>query len=138
MKKPAEARPNRTEKSQGMNWISQHKRLAIYLRDGLSCCYCNETTEQGAKLTLDHLVPYSQGGSNRETNLVTCCLRCNSARGNRPVAQFVAATATFLNVEYTDIMKRIKNSTRRALPLAIAKEMVALRGSCAKAIAAGI
>jgi hypothetical protein len=134
----SEARPNRTEKSQGMNWISQHKRLAIYLRDGLACCYCGKGVEDEVKLTLDHLLPYSLGGSNKETNLVTACLSCNSARGNRSVKEFVVGVAAYHGVEAATIMKRIKNSLRRVLPLAQAKELVELRGSCAKALAAGI
>ena len=84
---------NRTQKNQGMNWITQHKRLAIYMRDGLACAYCGDGVEDGAKLTLDHLTPYSEGGSNHESNLVTCCQRCNSSRGNRSVEQFAAGVA---------------------------------------------
>jgi 5-methylcytosine-specific restriction endonuclease McrA len=43
---------------QGMNWIRQEKRLAIYLRDGLACGYCGDSVENGAKLSLDHLKPH--------------------------------------------------------------------------------
>ena len=129
------ARPNRTEKSQGMNWISQHKRLAIYLRDGLACAYCGAGVEEGTKFTLDHLTPYSLGGSNKETNLVTCCLSCNSARGNRDVKAFTAGVAAYQGTEATAILAGIRNRVRRVLPLAEAKAMVARRGSCAKALA---
>ena len=69
---------------QGMNWITQKKRLAIYLRDGLACAYCGASVETGAQLSLDHLIPHSEGGTNHESNLVTCCSRCNSSRGARP------------------------------------------------------
>lgn len=124
-------RPVRT---QGMNWISQHKRLAIYLRDDLACTYCGKSAD--VKLTLDHLLPYSLGGSNKETNLVTCCLTCNSARGNRPVKEFAAAVAAQRGIEADEITRRIKNIIRRVLPLAEAKQMVERSGSCAKALAA--
>lgn len=126
----ATPRPVRT---QGMNWISQHKRLAIYLRDGLACIYCGKSA--GVKLTLDHLLPYSLGGSNKETNLVTCCVSCNSARGNRSVKEFTAAVAGYLGTDEQAITRRIKNSLRRVLPLAQAKQMVERSGSCAKALA---
>lgn len=123
------------KRTQGMNWISQHKRLAIYLRDGLACAYCGAGVESGTKLTLDHLTPYSLGGSNKETNLVTCCLSCNSARGNRDVKAFVAGVAAYLGTDANEILKGIRNRIRRVLPLAEAKQMVARRGSCAKALA---
>jgi hypothetical protein len=128
-----ETNDKRPVRTQGMNWISQHKRLAIYLRDGMACTYCGKT---GVKLSLDHLLPYSLGGSNKETNLVTCCAICNSARGNRPVKDFAVLVAAELGIEADDITRRIKNSIRRVLPLAEAKQMVERSGSCAKAIAA--
>ena len=80
-----------------MNWIRQEKRLSIYLRDGLSCCYCGHSIEDGAQLTLDHLVPRSAGGNNRADNLITSCFRCNSARGDRDVKEFVSTVAAYLN-----------------------------------------
>ena len=136
MCQPATTRPART---QGMNFVRQTKRLAIYLRDGLACAYCGQGIETaGVTLSLDHLQPYSLGGSNSETNLVTCCTRCNSARGNRPVAAFVAVTAAFFNTDAAAITARIAASTARPLALALAKNIIALRGSCAKAIAAGV
>lgn len=66
---------------QGHNWIRPEKRLAIYRRDGLACVYCRRS---GLALTLDHLTPRSQGGTNDATNLVTACVRCNSRRNKTP------------------------------------------------------
>ena len=42
-----------TPEYQGMNWIRQDKRLAIYLRDGLACAWCGNGVENGAKLPLE-------------------------------------------------------------------------------------
>ncbi len=130
---------SRKEINQGMNWISQHKRLAIYLRDGLSCCYCGKGIESEIKLTLDHVKPYSKGGSNKETNLVTCCLTCNSARGNRSVKKFCEAAVNFYtdnSVSAVSLEKEIKSQLKKSLDLVEAKKIVNRRGSCAKAIEA--
>jgi hypothetical protein len=123
---------SRKLKNQGMNWISQVKRLAIYLRDGLACCYCGATVEDGATLTLDHLKPYSKGGSNHETNLVTCCHKCNSFRGNRSYTSFAHTVAAYINHGLTGeaIIGYIKHTVKRALNIAEAKAMVERRGSC--------
>lgn len=124
---------------QGMNWIRQDKRLAIYLRDGLACGYCGEAAEQGAQLTLDHLKPHSKGGSNHETNLVTCCSRCNSSRGNRPVATFARAVAEYRNHGLTaeQVISHVRNCAARSLkgPREEAKSLIARRGSASKVIA---
>lgn len=69
---------------QGMNWIRLSTRLAIYHRDGWACVYCGEPGEEvGNGLTLDHLVACELGGSNDPSNLVTCCGKCNSAKGKK-------------------------------------------------------
>ena len=71
------------KKNHGSKWIRPEKRLAIYLRDGMCCAYCGATVESSKKpLSLDHLVPASKGGGNHEGNLITCCLKCNSRRGD--------------------------------------------------------
>lgn len=127
---------NRKEKNQGMNWISQHKRLAIYLRDGLSCVYCGSSVEDGVILSLDHLKCHVNGGTNKETNLVTSCKKCNSARGSRSVRSFCQGVAGYIEADAKNIEKHVRNCAKRDLKkhLGRAKELVTLRGSCAKAI----
>lgn len=125
------------EKHQGMNWIRQEKRLAIYLRDGMACVYCGAAVEDGATLTLDHVHPVSRGGSNDATNLVTCCSRCNSSRGARSVAEFADAVAGYLNhgTDPAEIVAHVRRTARRVLPVAEAKALIARRGSVARVLA---
>ena len=127
----------RQQKWAGMNWIRQTKRLAIYLRDGLSCVYCGASVEHGTQLSLDHLTPESQGGANDARNLVTCCSRCNSSRADRPVRRFARAVASYLNhgVSASEIVSHVENCRRRVLPLDEAKELIQRRGSAAKVLA---
>ncbi len=75
----------------GPKWCRADKRLAIYLRDGMACVYCGTgpATSESATLSLDHLLPNSKGGSNEGGNLVTCCGRCNSRRGNMDLGQWL-------------------------------------------------
>lgn len=126
-------------KWQGMNWIRQTSRLAIYLRDGLACAYCGHSVEDGASLSLDHVLPHSKGGSNHPSNLVTCCERCNKSRGNRGLRQFCRAVAEYLNhgVQAEAIESHVRSCTRRSLVAAKieAKEMISRRGSAAKVLA---
>ena len=121
----------------GMNWIRQEKRLAIYLRDGLACAYCGEAVEDGAKLTLDHLIPRVQGGSNQVSNLVTACHRCNSARGDRAVEEFASQGSGYLNHGLTtrEITDHLTACVARPLPLDEAKILTTRRGSAARALA---
>ncbi len=118
----------------GMNWITQKKRLAIYLRDGMACCYCDSSIEDGIVLTLDHLKPHSKNGDNHETNLVTCCRKCNSSRGNRSVRSFCRDVAQYVKKDAKGIETHVRNSARRILPMLEACVMLRRRGSVAKVI----
>jgi hypothetical protein len=121
---------------QGMNWIRPVKRLAIYLRDGFACCYCGEGIEAGSRLTLDHVKPHSKGGVNHERNLVTACLRCNSARGNRSLASFAVAAASYINGGLTPetIKRHVARTIRRPLEMAAAKAAIDRRGGFSEAL----
>ena len=71
-------------------WIRTDSRLAIYLRDGFRCVYCGRDLH-GADpqdLTLDHVHPWSLGGENEPTNLITACRSCNCSRGARTLASY--------------------------------------------------
>jgi 5-methylcytosine-specific restriction endonuclease McrA len=50
----------------------------VYKRDGRRCCNCGSTE----RLTIDHIVPRSRGGSNALDNLQVLCHDCNQAKGN--------------------------------------------------------
>lgn len=61
-------------------------RNNILIRDGFTCQYCGGNFNS-TELTLDHVLPKVQGGSNRWTNVVACCKRCNLKKGGRTPRQ---------------------------------------------------
>jgi hypothetical protein len=126
-------RPTRT---QGMKWCMPRKRLAIYLRDGMACAYCGAGIENGVSLSLDHLQPYSLGGSNHEGNLITCCKKCNSSRGNRTVEEFVEAVGQYLNVSPERIFAHIAECLARPLDREASRKILDSRPSWAEALQA--
>lgn len=61
-------------------------RRNIFARDNNQCQYCGKkfaTTE----LSLDHIVPRSQGGLSTWENIVCACLNCNVRKGGRTPKQ---------------------------------------------------
>jgi 5-methylcytosine-specific restriction endonuclease McrA len=57
-------------------------RRNIFARDNNQCQYCGKrfpTTE----LSLDHVLPRSQGGQSTWENIVCACLTCNVRKGGR-------------------------------------------------------
>ena len=88
---------DKRRKWHGSKWITPLRRLALYVRDGFACVYCGASVEQdGAQLSLDHLICNVHGGSNKSDNLVTSCRRCNSSRSDRSVTDFCVAVAAYL------------------------------------------
>jgi len=134
------ARGKENSKYQGQKWIRNERRLAIYLRDGMACVYCGQGIEEGIRLTLDHLTPHSTSDTpdNTNENLVTACVSCNSSRGNRPLADFCAAVAGYLNhgITGSEILAHITATVARAVDMTEAKSIIARRGGFSLALAA--
>ena len=61
-------------------------RKNIFLRDNNTCQYCGKKFST-QELTIDHVIPKCQGGTNRWDNLVCCCVKCNRSKGGRTPEQ---------------------------------------------------
>jgi len=59
--------------------------LQIFEEDNYTCVYCSV---RGGKLTIDHKIPVSCGGTNDRNNLCTACHRCNCSKGAKTVQEF--------------------------------------------------
>jgi 5-methylcytosine-specific restriction endonuclease McrA len=55
-------------------------RRVLFARDGWKCVYCGTGSN---RLTLDHVVPRSRGGTSVWENVVTSCAPCNHRKGDR-------------------------------------------------------
>lgn len=60
--------------------IDPRVRRGVWLRDGGRCSWCGNA-ERG-QMELDHIVPWSAGGTDRSANLRVLCTRCNERRSN--------------------------------------------------------
>jgi 5-methylcytosine-specific restriction endonuclease McrA len=106
----------------GGKWISNVNRLALYLRDGFTCCYCGRDLHavKGFDVTLDHLVCRNSGVTNHSArNLATACRSCNSARGAKPWRQYATAGA----------IERIERNRRRQPNRSLASAIIAERAA---------
>jgi 5-methylcytosine-specific restriction endonuclease McrA len=61
--------------------LPSHKN--ILKRDNHRCQYCGSTVS----LTVDHIVPKSQGGEDTWENLVTACVKCNNKKGDKSLEE---------------------------------------------------
>jgi len=59
-------------------------RFEVFHRDKHTCQYCGRDTKE---LTLDHVLPRSQGGPHTWENVVSCCFSCNRRKAGLTPAQ---------------------------------------------------
>lgn len=60
--------------------LPDSRRLLVLKRDRFTCQFCYQW---GGSLEVDHILPWSAGGSDEPTNLRTLCEDCNQRRSNR-------------------------------------------------------
>jgi 5-methylcytosine-specific restriction endonuclease McrA len=68
-------------------------RLQVLARDEYTCQYCYSPDAT----TVDHIVPVSRSEPHMAydpSNMLACCVRCNSSKGSRSQRSFLAKSAT--------------------------------------------
>ncbi|MBR3516372.1 MAG: HNH endonuclease [Lachnospiraceae bacterium] len=62
----------------------ERKRIALKSDD--HCCHCGKLSYFGFGATVDHFVPLSKGGVNRDINMVMLCETCNKYKNNKIIS----------------------------------------------------
>jgi 5-methylcytosine-specific restriction enzyme A len=63
-------------------YIPLSMRVNVLNRDGYKCVFCGRNSKE-VTLEIDHIIPFSCGGSNKSDNLQTLCFDCNRGKGAR-------------------------------------------------------
>jgi 5-methylcytosine-specific restriction endonuclease McrA len=59
-------------------------KFVIFNRDDFKCAYCGASSiEDGVKLHIDHIQPFSKTKDSNIYNLITACSECNSSKNNK-------------------------------------------------------
>ena len=58
----------------------------VFKRDNYTCQYCGQV---GGKLEADHIIPFSKGGSDEMSNLITSCRKCNRQKKDKSANEFI-------------------------------------------------
>jgi len=56
-------------------------RTVLKLRHG-RCFWCGHQFTKNSKVTIDHVIPFSRGGTDTIDNLQVCCRECNHMKGH--------------------------------------------------------
>ena len=62
--------------------FTYEEKEAIAAKSDHRCAHCGKKVYFGYGASVEHFIPLSKGGSNRDINLVMLCLDCNQEKGN--------------------------------------------------------
>jgi 5-methylcytosine-specific restriction endonuclease McrA len=69
-----------------IDYVPPLNNQTLFRRDGYVCMYC-ALRFAARELSRDHIRPFSQGGKDVWTNVVTACRRCNNQKASRTPEQ---------------------------------------------------
>jgi len=69
-----------------IDYVPPLNNQTLFRRDGYLCMYCS-LRFASRELSRDHIRPFSQGGRDVWTNVVTACRRCNNRKASRTPEQ---------------------------------------------------
>jgi 5-methylcytosine-specific restriction endonuclease McrA len=105
------------------SWINKNRRLALYIRDGFCCQYCNRSLKNSParEMGLDHLEDLVNGGGHKganhaNSNLVLACRTCNSSRRNVSYTEFAG--------RFEGALARIESTRHAFVNIELAKELI--------------
>ena len=81
------------------------------------CFYCLRRFVAGGRV-LDHVVPRARGGSNSYRNLVSCCVECNTRKGETAAEDFLRTLFRLRRLTSAELDARL-----RALDALAAREL---------------
>jgi hypothetical protein len=75
------------------------------------CAYCGSEEN----LTLDHIIPRSKGGSDKISNVVCSCEKCNHSKGNQFWSEWYLKQDFFTSERLSDIIEWQKQVPKKEL-----------------------
>jgi 5-methylcytosine-specific restriction endonuclease McrA len=101
-------RAHRADNIEEMDFMQNRAlRQTIHARDGEQCFYCLRHVTPLGKC-LDHVVPRAKLGRNSYRNLVSCCLECNSNKGERQAKDFLRGLYREHRLSTADLADRLR------------------------------
>jgi HNH endonuclease len=91
-----------------MNFLKvSSRREAIHARERGLCFYCLRRCVARGRV-LDHVVPHVRGGSNSYRNLVSCCVECNSQKGETVAEDFLRSLYRLRRLTSAELDARLR------------------------------
>lgn len=73
------------------------------------CAYCG-FKEKNKELTIDHVIPITNNGTDDYNNLVPACRSCNISKGDKPIRQWYFDNPQFTIERWNKIKQHIEEN----------------------------
>jgi 5-methylcytosine-specific restriction endonuclease McrA/predicted DNA-binding transcriptional regulator len=100
-------RPGRTDLEELDFLQVSSRREAIHARERGLCFYCLRRFVARGRC-LDHVVPQARGGNNSYRNLVSCCVECNSQKGETAADDFLLSLYRLRRLTSAELAARLR------------------------------
>lgn len=93
-----------------VNEITGRNRRLLFARDRHVCAYCGDVFSE-EKLSKDHIMPVSRGGSDGWMNVVTACYDCNQKKADKTLqeAKMQLLYAPYVPSRYEGLILKNRN-----------------------------
>lgn len=71
--------------------VTTEQLMELFNERDWTCHYCGIYSKGAGEMTLDHVEPMANGGSNTIDNCVPACYACNIAKGTKTVQEFLVS-----------------------------------------------
>lgn len=84
--------------------VAKYREKMKALQEPKICAYCGDVASG-----VDHVIPLSKGGKDRDDNKVDCCLKCNQTKNNIDLVDFLNKNRDRINddlIAENEVLKR--------------------------------
>lgn len=90
LKQVTKCRARKVLKRSGITLIDDGTVEVDVFTEHSECPYCGVDMPINAA-TIDHMQPLTKGGAHSRSNVIACCFRCNTKKGNKDFSVWLAS-----------------------------------------------
>lgn len=72
---------------------------SLLKQSGGNCIYCGHELTV-SNMTIDHIIPKAEGGTDLESNLIACCKECNAKKADQALGVFLLQKGSTKRIAY--------------------------------------
>lgn len=92
--------------------VSKRTRYEVLKRDNHTCRYCGASAP-GARLTVDHVLPVTLGGTDNPDNLVAACVDCNAGKASTHPGAEALEDVRAADMKWAGAIRRVASQRAR-------------------------